>query len=385
MKTETIFLGSKADNGEIKVIMDNCILHKISYKELLNNVEIEFDDSYHVLSDYLTPAVRSTLLANPNLIDNSKSSINLIVCNGFVVGRNMLMPTKLKIKNSIIMAQSGGSYEVNDKFQGQGLGSFAFKDSIFNSEYEVYIGQLYSTTAIAIVRKLGLIVFELPSFYKLCRSRIILEAKGLKGLNLKFCAAVVDGLLRFIDVPNLYRLRKLNSKFVVKKVNTVPKWVDEITLNDGHDYMEVHDANWLQWCLDNRFTECSHDRNSFFVVYDKEGNPKGFFMTKERYEEKQGAYRRITRGTIVEWGSYDEDELSEIDLNLLAVYSFGSNVDNITTVLSNSTFEKKMKRMGFIRHGNYQMTVKPGCIKHEDISEQKKWRIRYGGCNTIVF
>lgn len=365
--------------------MDNCILHKISYKELQDNMKIEFDDSYHMFSGYLTPNVRNTLLANPNLVDNSKTALNLIVCDGIVVGRNMLMPTKLKLKNNIITVQSGGSYEVNNRFQGRGLGSLAFKESILKSEYESYLGQLYSTTAIAIVRKLGVIVFELPSFYKLCRSRIVLEARGIKGLPLKICSVVVDSLLRGINIPNLYRFRKLNSKFIVKKVNVIPEWVNEITLHDGHDYMEVHDVNWLQWCLDNRFTECPNDRQSFFVVCDKEDNPKGFFMTKERYEESQGKYKRITRGTIVEWGSYDEDELSELDLNLLAVYSFDSNVDNITTILSNPDFEKKIKKLGFIRHGNYQMTVKLDSINHEDILEQKKWRIRYGGCNTIIF
>lgn len=365
--------------------MNNCILHKISYKELRDNVKIEFDDSYHMFSGYLTPAVRNTLLANPNLVDNSRTALNLIVCDGSVVGRNMLMQTKMKIKNKIITVQSGGSYEVNNKFQGYGLGTLAFKESILNSEYEAYLGQLYSTTAIAIVRKFGVIVFELPSFYKLCRSRIILESRGVKGFPLKLCSVVVDGLLRIIDIPSLYRFRMLNHKFVVKKVNVVPEWVNEITLQDGHDYMEVHDDNWLQWCLDNRFTECPNDRQSFFVVSDKENNPKGFFMTKERYEEKQGKYKSITRGTIVEWGSYDEDELSELDLNLLAVYSFDSNVDNITTILSNPAFEKKIKRMGFIRHGDYQMTVKLDSINQEDISDQKKWRIRYGGCNTIIF
>lgn len=365
--------------------MKTTILKRVSYRELHDNVSIPFDDSCHMISDYLTLSVRSTLLANPNLIDYSKSAFNLIVSDGIVVGRNMLMPTKLKVGDKYCLAQSGGSYEVSNHFRGHGFGTMAFRDSINNSEYDVYIGQLYSTAAISIVRKLGLIVFEIPSFYKLCRSRTILEAKGLGGMPLKICAAVVDAVLKVLDIPNRSKLSKLRRKYNVKEVSIIPEWVNDITLHDGHEYMEVHDANWLQWCLDNRFTECPQDRQKFYAVYDKEGRPKGFFMTKFRFEEEQGQYKNIKRGTVVEWGSYNEEELDEIDLNLLATYSFDSEIDNITSVLSNPAYEQRIKKQGFMRHGNYQMSIKPGSLDQESISNQSKWRIRYGGCNTIVF
>lgn len=148
--------------------------------------------------------------------------------------------------------------------------------------------------------------------------------------------------------------------------------------------MEVHDRGWLQWCLDNKCTENSNDQQSFYAVYDRQGNPKGFFMTKERFERSQGKYKNVIRGTIVEWGSYSKEELSEIDLNLLAIDSFGTRVDNITTMLSDISDNKAMKKMGFIRHGSYQISIKPGEINQDGISERNKWRIRYGGCNTII-
>ncbi len=371
--------------GDAKRIMGNTILKRVSYRELNDDATIPYDDSCHMISDYLTPSVRRTLLANPNLTDYTNSALNLIVSDGTVVGRNMLMPTKLRVGDEYYQVQSGGSYEVSDQFRGHGFGKMAFRDSIIYSEYDVYLGQLYSTTAISIVRKLGLIVFELPSFYKLCRSRTILEAKGLKGIPLKICASFADGVLKAIDIPNRCRLNKLSKKYTVKEVSIIPEWINEITLHDGHEYMEAHDVSWLQWCLDNKFTECPQDRQSFYAVYDKLGEPKGFFMTKVRFEEEQGQYKNIKRGTVVEWGSCNEEELDEIDLNLLAAYSFDSDIDNITTVLSNPSYEQRIKKLGFIRHGNYQMSIKPGNLDQEGIKDQSKWRIRYGGCNTIVF
>ena len=359
-------------------------LQRLSYRELENETQLPGDDSFGMISDYLTSAVRNTLLANPNLIDKSQTALNIAVCEGTIGGRNMLMPTKLKINDKIVAVQTGGSYEIAEQFRGRGIGTAIFKDSIFNSDYDIYFGQLYSTTAIAIIRKLGLIVLELPSFYKLCKSRSILEAKGLRGLPLKVGSLVADVMLKLMDFPNAWRLQKLKTCYEVKEEHIIPAWVNDLTLNDGHAFTEVHDTNWLQWCLDNRFTEDPKDRQSFYAVYDKQGSPKGFFMTKERVEKNQGRYKNLMRGTVVEWGSFDESELSEAALNLLAIDSFGNRVDNITTVLSGASLEKEIKKLGFIKHGSYQVTITHGVLDQEGISEQSKWRIRYGGCNTII-
>lgn len=356
-------------------------LQRITYKDLRDQTWTSADDNYGMISEYLTSSVRSTLLANPNLNDEHKSAINTIICDGIIAGRNMLMPTKLKINDEIIMAQTGGSYEIAEQFRGHGLGTVAFRDSIMNSEYAPYIGQLYSTTAAAIVRKLGLIIFEFPLYYKLCNSRPFLEAKGVSGFTLKVGTIIINALLRLSNIPNTFRLKKIKTFYRARKESVIPAWIDELTLYDGHEFMEVHDRGWLQWCLDNKCTENSNDQQSFYTVYDRQGNPKGFFMTKERFERSQGKYKNVVRGTIVEWGSYSKEELSEIDLNLLAIDSFGTRVDNITTMLSDI---KAMKKMGFIRHGSYQISIKPGEINQDGISERNKWRIRYGGCNTII-
>lgn len=363
----------------------NVVLQRITYKDLRDQTWTSADDNYGMVSEYLTSSVRTTLLSNPNLDDESKSAINILICDGIIAGRNMLMPTKLKINDEIIMAQTGGSYEIAEQLRGHGLGTVAFRDSIMNSEYDFYIGQLYSTAAAAIVQKLGLIIFDLPSYYKLCNSRSFLEANGLHGFSLKLGTTIINAVLKLINIPNTFRLKKIKTKYQVKQERVIPTWVDELTLHDGHAFMEVHDHKWFQWCLDNKFTEKPNDKQSFYTVYDRQGNPKGFFMTKERFESSQGKYKNIIRGTIVEWGSYNEDELSEIDLNLLAIDSFGAQVDNITTVLSDISDNQGMKKIGFIRHGSYQMSIKPGGLNQDGISDQSKWRIRYGGCNTIIF
>ena len=69
----------------------------------------------------------------------------------------------------------------------------------------------------------------------------------------------------------------------------------------------------------------------------------------------------------------------------MACDSFGDDVDNITTILSDESNDKALKGIGFIKHGYYQMSIKIDSYPDENIINQKKWRIRYGGCNTIVY
>ena len=69
----------------------------------------------------------------------------------------------------------------------------------------------------------------------------------------------------------------------MKKEKKIPSWVNDITLKDGHKNMEIHDEKWLQWCLDYKFTNEPQDKQEFYSVYDKNGESKGFFMTKTRF------------------------------------------------------------------------------------------------------
>lgn len=366
--------------------MNNVTTYKISYSDIKQKAIPKFNDPHRILSGYLIPNVINTLLANPSLSDNAMPAINVILCDNTIVGRNMMMPTLLRVHDEQFVVQTGGSYEVGEQYRGNGYGRLAFYDTILGGgQNDVYIGQLYSTAAISIIKKMGLIVFQLPCYYKLCKSRPLLETKGINGLLLKPTEKIVDNVIKLLDRRNRQKLKKLKLKYTIKKERIVPQWVEDLTLNDGHMFREVHDCKWLQWCLDYRFTDIPEDSQSFYSIYDSNGMPQGFFMTKIRFEAEQGAYKNTTKGTIVEWGSYNETDLSEADINFLAVDSFQNKVDSITTVLSNPYFDKALKKMGFLRHGNYQMSIKSGSINNKEIAIQDNWRIRYGGCNTIIF
>lgn len=365
--------------------MGDLIFKRISYSELQGGRLIEYSDKYGLLSKYLSPSIRNALLTNPNIIDYSKSALNLLICDGEIVGRNMLMPTAIKIKEKTVLVQSGGSYEICEQYQGKKLGTYIFKDSIFNSEYPIYIGQLYSSGASSILRKMDLCFLEKPLYFKLCKVRSVLASKGYKGLLLSLLSFFGDMWLKIGNIKNWLKYIRLKKKYSIQSEKTIPLWVDNLTLHDGHKYMEIHDHKWLQWNLDHVFSENKVDKNFFYAVYDKKKNPVGFFMTKERFEEnKNGIFKNLIRGTIVEWGSIDETVLSEVDLNLLALFSFSKKVDKINTVISTNGIEDSIKQIGFSYRGMYLMTIKLCQNYDDDILNLDCWRIRYGGCNTIL-
>ena len=108
-------------------------------------------------------------------------------------------------------------------------------------------------------------------------------------------------------------------------------------------------------------------------------------MTKERFEENpDGFFKNLVRGTVVEWGSNDENMLTELDLNLMAISTFSSNVDKINTVISTEGLDTELQAMGFEYRGMYQMSLKADDITDDGMQDQNNWRIRYGGANTIL-
>lgn len=367
------------------ICRDKVTLKRITYGELRENKYDLNGDNYNIISDYFIDSTRSALLENPNYDNDSKSVLNVVYYNEEIVGRHMLMPTKIKVGDKIVLAQTGGGHEIYENFQGEGLGTIVVKDTIINSEYPIYLGQLYSSGAISILRKMDLCIFEKPLYQKMLKTRSIFKSKGYKGFLLLLLSFMGDINLKIHDLPNKTKIRKLKKRYIIKRETIVPTWVNNLTINDRYKYMEVHDQKWLQWNLSNVFSNNPDDKNYFFSIYDKKGLPVGFYMTKERFEEnKKGKFKNLIRGTIVEWDIKDKSGLSEADINLMAISTFSRKIDKINTVLSCNRIEKEIKNMGYTYRGNYQMVLKPAEDCETDIYNINLWRIRYGGANTIL-
>ena len=364
--------------------MSELAIQRVSYKELSEFKYKSFDDPYEIVA-FMTDHLRETMLACPNNEDKSKTALYIATDGNVAVGRLLQFGTKLKADGEIFSAQTSGSTYVEEKYRPLGVGASLMFASKKSDEYDFKINSLFSTMVVPMLRRLKYVIFEIPQYGILRDLTPMFASVGLKGIPLNVCGTIANLPIRLMDVINKTKRRKLLKKFVVRKVTEVPEWAGEIASNDSHKYMELHDKKWLQWNLDYNMNGYPDDKQSFYTITDKSGKPVGFFMTKERFEEKAGRYHNIMRGTIVEWGTVDSDVLSEADINLLALYSFSPKIFLVLTVTTETKTAKMLKKMGFLRHGILQMAIYDKKKKYDDIGNINLWRIRYGSCNTIIY
>jgi hypothetical protein len=149
--------------------------------------------------------------------------------------------------------------------------------------------------------------------------------------------------------------------------------------------MEVHDRDWFQWNLDYNTYGYEQDIQAFYSIFDKQNNPIGFFMTKERIIKKPGNPNNgFVIGTVVEWESINKSALSEADINLLAMHSFSKRIDAIFTLACESGTANQLIRMGFKERASFKAGVKDKKKQFDDIGDQNLWRLRYGMTNMII-
>lgn len=362
--------------------MAEVVLKKISYKELRDKSYLEYDDRYGMLS-FVTETVRETLLACPNNKD-SKTAIYLSLFDNIVVGRALRLGTQIKIDNDIVWGQTGGSLEVHEEYRHYGAGVDIIWDDKVTTESDLRIGALLTSMAAPIHKRLKYSFFEIPQYIAIRSFKDKLKLSIKNVALLEFCTWIADLPLRFVDMINWFRYARLKKHFKIQKEAKVPEWVGDVATTDAHKYKELHNTQWLQWNLD--FNMDKHHRNiqSLYTIYDKDNNPQGFFMTKERYEASAGIYNDVIKGTIVEWGTVDNHVLSEADIMLMAIPTFSKDVFHITTVTNDKETERRLKTLGYIRHGIFCMSINDRLKQYNDIADMNLWRIRYGCCNTII-
>lgn len=236
---------------------------KISFDELRQNDFSRFSDAEGILSSGLE-LYRKAQLDNPYTDDTSTAYV-LAVVDDLIVGRHMMLNTKLKVGDEIIDIKTGGGILISSKSRGMGIGSRMMDEAMELEESDLYYGALYTRAAYDIIRKKDTML-EIPHYVKFIH-------KGIK---------------RVLDLPVIIRRAILKRRFTVERLTTVPQWAGEMAMNDGHKYMEVHTTEWLQWTLDNMATGIPTDFNQFHAVYDKNHEPVGFFMTIVRTVTKNG-------------------------------------------------------------------------------------------------
>lgn len=355
----------------------------ITYKELKDgtykNAYIPQDSKFKVTS-LLTNNLRDAMITCPGNNDDSKTFMKLCVDEeNKEVGRTFCFGTRIKAGDKVYGAGTGCGFEVIEEYRKEGVGAELLLMS--RNEYDFVLIAGVSMMVLPMYRKLRYHLFEVQQYFKVKKARFEVKSLGLKSW---LSRGVKNCMLKIKDIPNHIKYYRLKRRFVIKKETIVPEWVTEMVANDGHQFMELHDREWFQWNLDYNTYGYDEDIQSFYSIFDRDNNPMGFFMTKERIIKKPGRNHGFIIGTVVEWESINKSALSEVDIILLAIYSFSKRIDAIFTLACESGTASQLVRMGFKERASFKAGVKDKKKQVENIGDQNLWRLRYGMTNMII-
>lgn len=349
----------------------------VTYKQIREGYVIEKDDAGIASYDVTKERLR-TFLANPFLKDDSKCMIFLSRVDGIVRGVVTFFPTLTKVGDAYIESVGASAMQVQDEYQELALGTELVTYPFYNENNKMLVYAGFSADALPIYKAMKFGVFEMPKMMQPISTRLIFERAGLKGLLLDLATIVANCVIKpYIAIATIGS-RCISKKYHVEKMDMVPDWVDNMVLNDGHKYTEVHNKEWFQWNINYCFLDGPRNKQEFYAIY-KDNKPVGFYMTKDRVRTLGGlrSHSMVFR-SIVEWGSYDEKKLSEYDIYRLALINRPKDVKVIQVASFDKEVTKKMKKLGFLHHGFAYMGCRDLTKQYKDSKNPDLWRIRVG-------
>lgn len=352
------------------------------YYRRLNEFELpmNFNDPYNIYKE--ANIKRKVLLSNP--FKNSDKDIFQIlgVVDNNIVGTEVHLPIQLLIDNRVYYSLTGHGLYVHPDYRGMGLGSILTNMRLDYSLTHSLLLCNASQMQLPILKRLGACIFYMPRLILLKRSFPVLEQKVNK-IFAKLFSPIIDNLLK-IQWKYVFFQRKriLEKGFTIKKcVGDIPQEIEAIINSDLHRFKEKHTKEWFDWIMTNSLDKNSKLKKTLFMVHNK-GELIGFYVVKEKFyiQASHRGFKNVNLGSVIEWGSKDERRLSNNDLCLLAITSFGNSVDAVELCCDSEKMSSFFKRKGMIQvgSGNVVLRFKSDSVlsKIDNIHNSDEWRLR---------
>lgn len=356
----------------------------VSFNEVKNNIIIEHDD-YNIARDGMKEQLVKVIFSNPFLIHYDRPMFLFSRYNGIVGGRVMYYPTKLMLNGETQDALIGSDLKVEESLRQHALGLdlmlYATQQQLYS--YTLYAG--LSPMAVRIYKHAPeTTIFETPKMCQFRNVRLLLHRFGIKGKWLNVMSLIPNFFLQLyiILLSCIFTIKRKGYR--LKKMETIPRWVDDMLLNDGYKYKELHNCDWMQWVLDHDFWPNKKNRNEFVAIY-KNQQPVGFFLIKVRCIEKYKGLKDVKKGSIFEWGTIDENILSEETIIKMAVSSFSKDIDFCQFTSKDTAITQKFKWYGFIEKEKSYIVFRDLGKRFEDSKDINNWRIRLGYADTVFY
>mgnify|MGYP001500364286 CR=1 FL=1 len=359
-------------------------LQQITYHELKNNFQI-VGDNYDLIKKSFNNNRKKALFSNPNLDNDDRIGANIVRADGVVVGYCYPFPTKFKAGNEILNSSGATALEVYKEYQKYAPGVELIMATLLDPLNKAIIYADLSEDGLKFYKAARFTDFALPKMIQPNNSRFIFENFGFRGIALKTACFITNMFLKPYIKLMRFLLKKNSQRYRIKHLTRIPSWVTDIVVGDGHKYMELHNNDWMQWCLDNCFSNYDIIPNYFYAIYDEKEQPIGFFLIKERaYSIPSRNISRTSFGTIMEWGTVDTNILCEYEITKIATSFFSAGIDAVQFATSNISVIKKMKKFGFFHHGFHHIVYKNLTEKYKDSDNPDNWRLRFGYSDSII-
>ena len=356
-----------------------------TFLELKEKKELGFIDPENIMAS-LNKQMRDALLCNPSGYSDDEVCQILALDGKKIVGCVNAFQSRLKINDEIISVQTGSSLFSSEQYRKENVGGELFfrLTNLHSQKNNFYAG--ISQMAQPIYKVLKYRLFEFPRLIYLRKSRSVVHTL------LKSEAFWVKPIIWIIDFfLYLHRMMLLTfnlfllHKYQVEQTEEVPDEVERIVMADKHQFMEVHDKAWFNWCLNNTFSNLQKNRKKLYVIKRKKCI-EAFFVIKQEYYNQASSrgFKNVYLGSIVEWGISPASNLKEKDVYLLSLKYFDKDIDGIQVATSDAKTEKSLKYNFFVQVGNATMAYKLKTVKCEELSNIKNWRVRIAGGDTLL-
>lgn len=127
-------------------------------------------------------------------------------------------------------------------------------------------------------------------------------------------------------------------------------------------------------------------RKKTLFTIEKDGKIEAFFLTKVQFFETASSrgFKNVNLDTVMEWGISKDSELTEKNINLLAIQSFDKDVDGIQVATTDDNLARKLKKYLFVGIGKANFGVKIKSVKDPGLKDINNWRVRLAGCDTLM-
>lgn len=286
-------------------------------------------------------------------------------------GSVYVFPIRFYADGNLYNIMSGSTFWVNKKFRKYELG-LMIPEKMLEMSCNYILGGV-SSEAQPVYQYYGFQSFKLKRYVYIVNSHFLINLI-IKGLLAKSITMVADlGLhMVYCALKAKFWMKYRKYSIVERNVSEIDYTsVDHILKAGGQRFMEMHNRPWIEWVMN--YDGADHH---FYEVY-LHNKMVGFFINKIVFREKlNGRYNNVNYGSIIEWGSVDQNLLKDSDLCALAVSQFGTKVDAIDMSSIEDMFSSEIPSVFKRKMGDLNIEIILDDKQFVGYKNSRNWRIR---------